>query len=151
SERSLMERLFEAPEIGKMSPMASIVAYTLLVFWSAFVIFPIYWVVITAFKDAAAVNQGPYYIPFVAFEPNLDAWRVHISADPYCDGYAIGRQLVLLIFNSVAFLLSPFVHIQPMEPQICKLYLAFTNSLVISIASTAICVSVGSMAAYALA
>jgi multiple sugar transport system permease protein len=151
SERGLMERLFEAPEIGKMSPTASIVAYALLAFWSAFVIFPIYWVVITAFKDAAAVNQGPYYIPFVDFEPNLDAWRVHISADPYCDGYAIGRQLVLLVYNSVAFLLSPFVHIQPLEPQICKLYLAFTNSLVISIASTAVCVTVGSMAAYALA
>ncbi|NJM29378.1 MAG: ABC transporter permease subunit, partial [Rhizobiales bacterium] len=38
-----------------------------------------------------------------------------------------------------------------MEPQICKIYLAFTNSLVISILSTALCVSVGSMAAYALA
>jgi multiple sugar transport system permease protein len=87
----------------------------------------------------------------VDFQPNLDAWRVHISADPYCDGYAIGRQLVLLLYNTAAFLLSPFVRIQPMEPQICKLYLSFTNSLVISIASTAICVTVGSMAAYALA
>jgi multiple sugar transport system permease protein len=146
-----MERLFEAPAIGRMSPMAAIVVYSLLVFWSAFVIFPIYWVVITAFKDAAAVNQGPYYIPFVDFQPNLDAWRVHISADPYCDGYAIGRQLVLLVHNSIAFILSPLGRIAPMEPQICKLYLAFTNSLVISIASTAICVTVGSMAAYALA
>ena len=151
SQRSLMERLFEAPEIGKMSPMASLVAYALLIFWSAFVIFPIYWVVITAFKDAAAVNQGPYYIPFVDFQPNLDAWRVHISDDPYCDAYAIGRQFVLLAYNSVAFVLSPFVRIAPMEPQICKLYLSFTNSLVISVVSTALCVSVGSMAAYALA
>jgi multiple sugar transport system permease protein len=40
---------------------------------------------------------------------------------------------------------------QPMEPQICKIYLAFTNSLVIGIASTALCVTIGSMAAYALA
>jgi multiple sugar transport system permease protein len=151
SDRSLIERLFEAPAIGRMSPMATIVAYGLLILWSAFVIFPIYWVVITAFKDAAAVNQGPYYIPFVDFQPNLDAWRVHISADPYCDGYAIGRQLVLLLHNSAAFLLSPFMQITPMEPQICKLYLAFTNSLVISIVSTALCVTVGSMAAYALA
>ena len=38
-----------------------------------------------------------------------------------------------------------------MEPQICKIYLAFTNSIVVSIASTAVCVAVGSMAAYALA
>jgi multiple sugar transport system permease protein len=54
-------------------------------------------------------------------------------------------------YNSVAFILSPFVSIQPMEPQICRLYHAFTNSLVIGIAATALCVSIGSMAAYALA
>ncbi|HEY7765044.1 MAG TPA: carbohydrate ABC transporter permease [Aestuariivirgaceae bacterium] len=151
ADRSLLERLFEPPAIGRMSPAATLLAYGLLIFWSAFVIFPIYWVVITAFKDAAAVNQGPYFIPFVDFQPNLDAWRVHLSADPYCDWYAIGRQFVLLVHNSLAFLLSPFVRIAPMEPQICKLYLAFTNSLVISIVSTALCISVGSMAAYALA
>jgi multiple sugar transport system permease protein len=151
AHRSLLERLFEPRAVGKMSPAAKTVAYGLLIFWSAFVIFPIYWVIITAFKDAAAVNQGPYFIPFVDFQPNLDAWRVHLSADPYCDAYAIGRQFVLLAHNTLAFILSPFVHMEPMEPQICKLYLAFTNSLVISIVSTVLCVVVGSMAAYALA
>src|SRR5262245_12642163 len=106
TNRSLMERLFEPPTIGKMSPVASLLAHCLLVAWSIVVLFPIYWVIITSFKDAAAVNQGPFYIPFVDFEPNLDAWRVHISADPYCDGNAIGRQLFLLVHNSAAFLLS---------------------------------------------
>ena len=38
-----------------------------------------------------------------------------------------------------------------MEPQICKIYLAYTNSIVISVASTALCVAIGAMAAYALA
>jgi multiple sugar transport system permease protein len=151
ANRGLLERLFEPPAVGKMSPAAKLVAYSLLTFWSAFVIFPIYWVVITAFKDSIAVNQGPHYIPFVDFEPNLDAWRVQLSADPFCDGYAIVRQFALLAYNSVAFLLQPFVHIEPMEPQICKIYLAFTNSLVIGVASTALCVTIGSMAAYALA
>jgi multiple sugar transport system permease protein len=151
ADRSLFEWLFEPPAVGKMSPAAKTVAYALLIFWSAFVIFPIYWVIITAFKDAAAVNQGPYFIPFVDFQPTLDAWRAHLSTDPYCDAYAIGRQFVLLAHNSLAFLLLPFVQIEPMEPQICKLYLAFTNSLVISIVSTMLCVAVGSLAAYALA
>jgi multiple sugar transport system permease protein len=151
ANRGLLERLFEPPAVGQMSPVAKLVAYGLLTFWSAFVIFPIYWVVITAFKDATAVNAGPHYIPFVDFEPNLDAWRVQLSADPFCDGYAIVRQFALLAHNSFAFLLSPVVHIEPMEPQICKIYLAFTNSLVIGVASTALCVTIGSMAAYALA
>jgi len=151
ANKSLMERLFEPPSIGKMSPVARIVAYGMLSFWSLFVIFPIYWVIITAFKDAGAVNQGPFYIPFVDFQPTLDAWRVHFSADPYCDAYSIGRQFLLLGYNLFAFVLSPIVDLSPMEPQICKTYLAFTNSLVIGIASTALCVSVGSLAAYALA
>jgi multiple sugar transport system permease protein len=151
ANRGLLERLFEPPAVGKMSPTAKVVAYTLLVFWSIFVIFPIYWVVITAFKDSAAVNIGPRYIPFVDFEPNLDAWRVQLAADPFCDAYAVVRQFGLLAYNSVVFLLQPLVHIEPMEPQICKIYLAFTNSLVIGVAATALCITIGSMAAYALA
>ena len=151
SGRTLMQRLFEPPAVGKMAPAASVVAYFLLAVWSVFVLFPIYWVIITSFKDAAAVNQGPFYIPFVDFSPTLEAWRTQFTEDPNCNAAAIARQFGLLVYNAVAFVLSPVVSIAPMEPQICKIYLAFTNSVVISIFSTAICVFVGSMAAYALA
>jgi multiple sugar transport system permease protein len=151
ADRRLMERLFEPPAVGKMSPAASLLAHCLLVAWSVVVLFPIYWVIITSFKDAAAVNQGPFYVPFLDFEPTLEAWRVQFTSDPYCDVPSIIRQLGLLAYNSVAFILSPVVTLQPMEPQICKIFLAFTNSIVISIAATAICIAVGAMAAYALA
>ena len=80
ANRSLMERLFEPPAVGKMSPAASLLAHGLLVAWSVFVLFPIYWVIITSFKDAAAVNQGPFYVPFLDFEPTLDAWRASSPA-----------------------------------------------------------------------
>jgi multiple sugar transport system permease protein len=149
--RSLMERLFEAPAIGKMSPIAKIVAYTLLIFWSLFVLFPIYWVVITAFKNGQIVNEGPYYIPFVDFMPVLDGWRHQFMTDANCDLTSVARQFGLYVWNSVAFLLQPFVTLPNMEPQICKVLLAYSNSFVISIASTALCVTIGSMAAYALA
>ena len=151
SGRTLMERLFEPPAIGKMSPVAKIVAYSFLAIWSVFVLFPIYWVIITSFKDAAAVNQGPFYIPFVDFQPNLDAWRAQFNTDLHCDFTSVLRQLYLLAHNSVVFVVSPIISLTPMEPQICKIYLAFTNSVVISIAATFLCVSVGAMAAYALA
>jgi multiple sugar transport system permease protein len=151
ADRSLIERLFEPPAVGKMSPAASLLAHGLLVAWSVVVLFPIYWVIITSFKDAAAVNQGPFYVPFLDFEPTLDAWRSQFTSDPYCDVPSIVRQVGLLAYNSFAFILSPVVTLQPMEPQICKIFLAFTNSIVISIAATAICVAVGAMAAYALA
>lgn len=151
TDRSLMERLFEPPEVGKLSPVAKLVAYLLLFVWSLFVLFPIYWVIITSFKDAAAVNQGPFYIPFVDFKPTTAAWIAQFTEDTNCGPYAIGRQFGLHLYNAFAFVLSPFVTIAPMEPQLCKIYLAFTNSLVISIVSTILCVTVGSMAAYALA
>jgi multiple sugar transport system permease protein len=151
ADRSLMQRLFEPPVVGKMSPAASLLAHGLLVAWSVVVLFPIYWVIITSFKDAAAVNQGPFYVPFLDFEPTLNAWRSQFTSDPYCDLPSIARQVGLLAYNSIAFILSPVVTLQPMEPQICKIFLAFTNSIVISIAATAICVAVGAMAAYALA
>ena len=145
SQRTLMQQMFEAPAIGKMSPMAKILAYTLLGVWSFFVLFPIYWVVITSFKDMTTVNQGPFYIPFIDFQPTLEAWRSQFNEDPFCTVSAIGRQLLLLVYNSAVFVVSPVVALNPMEPQICKIYLAFTNSFVISIFSTGLCVLVGSI------
>ena len=58
---------------------------------------------------------------------------------------------MLYVYNSFAFIVSPVVTIAPMEPQICKVWLAFTNSIVINIFATALCMIIGSMAAYALA
>jgi multiple sugar transport system permease protein len=115
------------------------------------VLFPIYWVIITSFKDAAAVNQGPFYVPFVDFQPTIDAWRSQFTTDADCNVPSVMRQFGLLFYNSLVFVVSPFVTLQPMEPQICKILLAFTNSLVVSVASTALCVTIGAMAAYALA
>ena len=83
--RSLFEKLFEPPAVGKMAPVAKVVVYSFLAIWSLFVLFPIYWVIITSFKDAAAVNQGPNFIPFVDFQPTLDAWRENFTSDPFCD------------------------------------------------------------------
>jgi multiple sugar transport system permease protein len=150
-KRSLGQRLFEPPAVGKMSPVANLVAWAILSFWSLFVLFPIYWVVITAFKDAWTVNNGPFFIPFVDFQPTLKGWIAQFATDPYCDAYSVGRQLVLLLNNLFAFIVSPIVKIERMEPQICKVYLAYTNSFVISFGATALCIAVGSMAAYALA
>jgi multiple sugar transport system permease protein len=113
--RSLMERLFEPPAVGKMAPVAKAVAYALLAFWSLFVLFPLYWIVITSFKNAQLVGEGPYYLPFVDFWPVLDGWNYQFLNDR------------------------------------SKVFLAFFNSVIIAIASTALCMVVGSMAAYALA
>ena len=75
AQRSLMTRLFEPPAIGRMAPATAILVYSLLAIWTAFVVFPLYWVLITSFKLPQTVNEGPYYIPFVDFTPSLHAWN----------------------------------------------------------------------------
>lgn len=113
--RSFLQRWFEPPRVGKLSPAANVVIYAILLFWAAFVIFPIYWVVITSFKLPAHVNQGPVYLPFIDFTPSLHAWN----------------DLLVTDFSDTVK--------------------SYFNSIVIGIASTALCMAIGSMAAYALA
>lgn len=43
--------------------------------WLLVTAFPIYWTIITAFKTPPAVNAGPTFLPWVDFEPSLQAWR----------------------------------------------------------------------------
>ncbi len=43
--------------------------------WLFFAAFPLYWVAVTAFKPPLAVSQGSTYIPWVDFEPTLQAFR----------------------------------------------------------------------------
>ena len=73
------------------------------------------------------------------------------TADPFCDAMPLSGSSVCSSIIPSRFVCRPSCTSQPMEPQICKIYLAFTNSIVIGVASTALCVTIGSMAAYALA
>ena len=49
--------------------------YVILGSWAFICLFPIYWVFITSFKEAYVVNDGPFYIPFLDFQPSLHAWE----------------------------------------------------------------------------
>ena len=114
-----LRRWFEPRRIGRMSPGGSVVVYALLVLSSAFVLFPFYWLAITSFKLPIDVFEGPSYLPWIDFTPDLHAW-----AD-------------LLDLSAKSPLAETFT--------------PYRNSVVIAFCSTALCVLVGSMAAYALA
>ena len=58
-----------------LSPWAAALAYLLLGSWTAVVVFPLYWILITSFKLPVQVYAGPVYVPFVDFWPSLHAWR----------------------------------------------------------------------------
>jgi len=61
--------------LDDISVLESIPLYTILGIWAFICLFPIYWVLITSFKEAYVVNQGPFYIPFIDFQPSLHAWE----------------------------------------------------------------------------
>ena len=72
--RPLVRRLFEPKSLDAMAPVPKIATYLVLAFWSLVVIFPLYWVVVTSLKIEVQVDSGPFYIPFVDFQPQVDAW-----------------------------------------------------------------------------
>jgi multiple sugar transport system permease protein len=80
-----------APSLA--SKIAGALRYVILVFWAVVCLIPLYWVLVNSFKTVLDVAQGPRYLPFVDFTPQLDAWR-YIFFEP-------GERLVSQFFNSV--------------------------------------------------
>jgi multiple sugar transport system permease protein len=76
-----------------ISRIAGVLRYVILVFWALVCVIPLYWVLTNSFKTVLDVAQGPRYLPFVDFEPQLDAWR-YIFFEPR-------ERLVAQFFNSL--------------------------------------------------
>lgn len=100
-----ISRWFEPAGMGKMSPGGAIIVYTMLLMWAAFVLFPLYWVLITSFKLPIAVNSGPFYLPWVDFQPSLHAWQqmfggaLKETLKPY------GNSVIIAAFSTVLCML----------------------------------------------
>ena len=95
----------------KLSPARKLATYFLLAIWTIIVLFPLYWVAITAFKLPADVDV-PKYIPFVDFQPTLAAWKElladpasgDIVSRPYLNTFVVGTTsaALSLLFGSLA-------------------------------------------------
>ena len=93
-----------------LSPRAKLGAFLLLLAWAFVVIFPIYWLFVTSFKTPYDVDKGAFYIPFVDFQPTLDAWK-YILLDlgndtirPYRNTVIVGltSSVLALVLGSLA-------------------------------------------------
>src|SRR5438552_18855706 len=54
---------------------AMTLSYIALFAWTFVVLFPLYWLAVTALKTPLEVNAGPFYIPWRDFQPTLDSWH----------------------------------------------------------------------------
>jgi multiple sugar transport system permease protein len=75
-----------------MKQIAGFFRKSFLALWSAICLFPIYWLVIASFKSPNDQFNGPFFAPYIDFEPTLSAWHF-ILADP-------NENLLLAFFNS---------------------------------------------------
>jgi multiple sugar transport system permease protein len=98
---------------------AKIFAFVLLVGWTVVVLFPIYWLFVTSFKTPYQVDKGPFYIPFVDFQPTLDAWHyilVDLGNDtirPYINTVIVGltsATIALAMGSFTAYALVRFTY-----------------------------------------
>ncbi len=107
-KRSLMRRLFEAPSLERQAPAARAVTYGLLFIWSLVVLVPLYWVLITSFKNEGDVANGPFYLPFIDFQPKTDAWHFMLvdnnTIGPYINSVvvALGSTFLAILIGSLA-------------------------------------------------
>jgi multiple sugar transport system permease protein len=111
----MLSTLFEPKRLGESAITTKIVVYGLLALWTSVVVFPLYWVAVTSLKEPIAVNDGPFYIPFIDFAPSLHAWR-YIFFDlgndtfrPYLNSIAIASTstaLTVLIGAMAAYALN---------------------------------------------
>jgi multiple sugar transport system permease protein len=99
------------------SPLFKVIAYLLLGLWAFVVLFPLYWLVVTSFKTPIQVDSGPVYLPFVDFQPTLDAWKyifVDLRNDtlrPYINTVVVGlisSVLALALGSTAAYALVRF-------------------------------------------
>lgn len=66
--------LFRRTTLTGLGPLPRALITLACLAWAFFTLFPLYWVVITAFKSPPGVVAGPTYLPFIDFEPSLRAW-----------------------------------------------------------------------------
>src|SRR5262245_38790727 len=105
SQRSLAQRLFEPSSIDKQSPFAFAVTHALLFLWALVVLVPLYWVLITSFTGPGEVDNGPFYLPFIDFEPSLAAWDFMLLQN-YTLGPYLNSVVVALMSTVLAVLIG---------------------------------------------
>ena len=137
---------FKAKSIRRPSPFGMVVSYILLGLWTLVVLFPLYWLVVTSLKLPIDVNTGPYYIPFVDFQPSLHAWEYVLVGDlsrdtfrPYLNTVIVAfvsATLALLLGTAAAYALTRFRY----NPKLGTILL-FIGALLLGIVLTLLGVS----------
>jgi multiple sugar transport system permease protein len=115
-----------------------VLSYLALGIWTLIVLLPLYWLVVTSLKLPIQVAQGPFYIPFVDFQPTLDAWYYILAGDlsrdtlrTYANTLVVAptsAMLALLFGTAAAYGLARFEY----RPQVGAV-ISFIGCIILSI------------------
>lgn len=114
-----MRNPFARRSVTDVSAPAKFAAFMALLAWAVVVLFPIYWLFVTSFKTPYQVDKGPFFIPFVDFQPTLDAWRyilIELGNDtlrPYINTVIVGlasASIALVMGAAAAYALVRFTY-----------------------------------------
>jgi len=139
-----MNWIFRRNSPFELSPLSKLISYVILGFWAFVVLFPLYWLVVTSFKQPVDVASGPKFVPFIDYQPSMHAWQELLVDDgieyvgrPYVTTVTIAitsAAAALLIGAGAAYALTRFDY----QPKL-GLILTFIGCVVIAV----IVVSVG--------
>ncbi len=115
----MLKRAFQSANPFQPSFAWMGLSYFLLGIWTFIVLFPFYWLLITAFKLPIDVSQGPKYLPFIDFQPSLHAFDEllfnetagNLVTRPYTNTIIVGivsATLALIIGSCAAYALTRF-------------------------------------------
>ncbi len=84
--------------------------YIALYGWAIIVALPLYWTLVTSIKSRSNVFNGPLYLPFIQFQPVMDAWNRFFITDwryfssQYFNSIiiALGSSILAVIIGSLA-------------------------------------------------
>jgi multiple sugar transport system permease protein len=102
----MANHFFTRKSIHEPSPFGKVVSYLLLGLWTLVVLFPLYWLFVTSFKLPIDVNTGPFYIPFVDFQPSLHAWEYITVGDLSRDTWRPYLNTIIVAFVSATLALA---------------------------------------------
>jgi multiple sugar transport system permease protein len=77
----MLKYLFQRRSLSNPSYIEMGLSYLVLGIWAVVALFPLYWLLVTSFKLPIDVNMGPFYIPFVDYQPSLHAWEYILVGD----------------------------------------------------------------------
>jgi multiple sugar transport system permease protein len=80
--------------------------YIPLTAWALFVLFPLYWVVITAFKDNSSIYNGAKFLPFIDFQPTLGAWKSILGGDNSVIGPLVHSLVAVTLSTLIALVIG---------------------------------------------